>query len=108
MHYLLPLVFDRVNDVTYKALQRLVLSMSLATSFEIRHEEIKEVKRHLMWFIKWFYDTYYQRSYERLPSCKYTIHGMLHLVEGLINWGPASYYWQYAEVSHQPSSCLIM
>lgn len=96
--YLLPLVFKRVNHTTYRALQRLVLAISLAMSFELTFREIMEFERQMTLFIQWFYDTYYQGKYERLPVCKYTIHGLLHLARDIQNWGSASYFWQFPEV----------
>ena len=77
LHYLLPLSFRRVNVTTYRALQRLVLAMSLVTSFELGNDEIAEIEKHLTLFVEWFYDTYYQRNYDRLPACKYTVHSLL-------------------------------
>ena len=105
LHYLLPLSFNRVNLATYRALQRLVLAISLATSFELKCLEIEEIERHLTLFVGWFYDTFYQRNYERLPVCKYTIHSLLHLIRDVRNWGSALYFWQFPEV---PPSPLLM
>src|SRR6266516_6898910 len=98
MHYLLPLSFKPVNSTTYHALQRLVLAMSLATSFELSYAEIKEIETHLVLFVEWFYKTYYRQSQNRLPVCKYTIHCLLHVIRDIRNWGSASYFWQFPEV----------
>jgi len=98
VHYLLPLTFNRVNAMTYKALQRLVFAISLAMSMELKHSEIKEIETHLMLFVEWFYGTYYQQNPERLPVCKYTVHSLLHLIRDIQMWGPASYFWQFPEV----------
>ena len=102
LHYLLPLSFRRVNATTYRALQRLVLAMSLATSFELGNDEIAEIEKHLTLFVEWFYDTYYQRNYDRLPACKYTVHSLLHVVQDVWNWGSVSYFWQFPEVKNTP------
>jgi len=72
--------------------------MSLATSFEITSEEIDDIEMHLEMFTEWYYDTFYQGKEERLPACKYTVHGMLHLATDIRNWGPVSCFWQYPEV----------
>ena len=108
-HYLLALSVDRVNRQTYKALQSLVLAVSIATSYQVKYTEIEEIERHIMLFVKWYYDTFYQGQSERLPACKYTVHGLLHLAEDLRNWGSASLYWQYAQVWHSlswvPANC---
>ena len=98
VHYLLPLTFNRVDATTYKALQRLVFAMSMATSMELKHSEIKEIETHLTLFVEWFYSTYYQQNPERLPVCKYTVHALLHLIHDIQMWGPASYFWQFPEV----------
>lgn len=98
IHYLLPLSFNRVSTSTYKALQSLVLVISMATSYQVEYNEILEIEKHLALFAKWYYDTFYQRNYQRLPACKYTIHGLLHLTHDIRNWGPASYFWQFPEV----------
>lgn len=97
-HYLLPLCVDRVDRPTYKALQSLVLAISIAISYDLYHHEIQEVEDHIIRFMKWYYDTFYQGKQERLPACKYTIHGLLHLADGLRNWGSASLFWQYPEI----------
>ena len=98
MHYLLPLFYGLVNDATYQALQRLVLAVSVATSYEISDNEIDELDLNLRLFSKWFYDTFYGRKYERLPACKYTIHCLCHLAGDIRNWGSASYFWQFSQV----------
>ena len=46
-HYLLPLVFRRVPPRAYRALQSLVLFMTMATSIEITQQEIEEMDRHI-------------------------------------------------------------
>ena len=79
-HYMLPLVFRSVNVAMYRALQSLVLVTSIATSYEITHEEIQVMDHHFAIFLKWYYNTFYQGDYDRLQACKYTIHGLLHLI----------------------------
>lgn len=98
IHYLLPLSINRVDDITYKALQRLVFAISLAISYEVSYQEMDEIEHNLWLFSKWYYDTFYGREYERLPACKYTIHCLLHLAADIRNWGSASLFWQFAEV----------
>jgi len=98
MHWLLPLTFNRVNTSTYKALQRLVLAISLATSPEIKYAEIEEIEKHLTSFLTWFYNTYHQQHPRRLPVCKYTVHALMHLVRDVRTWGSACYFWQFPEV----------
>jgi hypothetical protein len=96
--YLLPLSFNRVSAATYKALQSLVLAVSMAVSYEVTYAEIEEIEDHLTRFAKWYYDTLYRQDYERLPACKYTIHCVLHVARDLRNWGSTSYFWQFAPV----------
>jgi hypothetical protein len=98
IHYLLPLTAGRVDADTYRALQRLVFVISLATSYEITQHEIEEIDLHLGRFLQWFYKTYYANKQSRLPACKYTVHGLLHLPQDLRNWGPVPYYWQFPQV----------
>jgi len=50
MHWLLPLTFNRVTPSTYKALQRLVIAMSLATSPELKYAEIERLRNILPHF----------------------------------------------------------
>jgi Transposase family tnp2 len=69
IHYLLPLSFNRVNPTTYRTLQRLVLLISLATSYQITRSKIDEIEEHLTKFMEWYYDMFYQMEYERLPAC---------------------------------------
>ena len=98
LHYLLPLSFKRVSTTTYRALQRLIFAMSLATSMELTNTEIDEIEKHLTLFVAWYYDTFYQQDPDRLPVCKYTVHCLLHLIQDIRNFGPASYFWQFPEV----------
>jgi len=98
VHYLLPLTFGRVLAKTYQALERLVLAVSLSVSYEITHDEITEIEQHLEAFVKWYYETFYDNNYERLPACKYTVHCILHIAQGIRNWGSASYFWQFPQV----------
>ena len=51
-HYLLPLCVDKVDRPTYKALQSLVLAISIATSYDLYHHEIQEVEDHIVRFVK--------------------------------------------------------
>lgn len=96
--YLRPLCYNRINGVVFKAIQSLVLAIALATSYEITNEEIDEIETHIERFTEWYYETFYQGKEERLPACKYTVHGLLHLATDIRNWGPASCFWQYPEV----------
>jgi len=98
IHYSLPLLFNRVNQATFKAWQSLVLALSISISYEIRYEEVELIQKHILIFLHWFYDTFYRSEYERLPACKYTIHALAHLIDGIRNWGSASYFWQFPEV----------
>jgi len=99
-YYILPLSFNRVDNATYRALQRLVLVKILAESYQISDQDLAEIELNLNKFTKWFYDTYYGRKYDRLPVCKYTMHGLSHLVQSLKSWGPACYTWQYPMVTN--------
>jgi len=98
-HYMLPLIHGRVDDRSFTALQQLVLAMSLAISYEIESTELHLIDNLLKQFSDWFYSTFYRREYDYLQVCKYTIHALLHIPREIRNWGPASYFWQYAEVS---------
>jgi len=97
-HYMLPLFHGRVDDPTFTAIRRFVLAISLATNYTIDPPDIEQIDTLLRQFITWFYNTFYGRRYDRLPVCKYTVHALLHLSREVRNWGPASYFWQYAEV----------
>lgn len=99
MYYMLPLIHRRVSHNTFKALRRLVMSITMAASIEIRYVDMDVIENQLTLFMKWFYDTFYQNDHERLPICKYTEHCLLHIVRDIRNWGSASYYWQFPEVS---------
>ena len=92
--YLLPLSYKRVNPVAYRALQRLVLAITLATSPEISNDEIEEIETQLTQFVEWFYKTYYQQNQDRLSACTYTIHALLHIPRDVRNWGSALYFSQ--------------
>jgi len=98
VHYILPLSYKRVPPTTYRAFQRFVFIISAAIGFEITNTDIGIIKYYLTFFIKWFNDAFYQNKSLRLPACKYTIHGLLHIVKEIENWGPSSYYWQFPEV----------
>jgi hypothetical protein len=100
VRYLLPLVYKRVSDKTYQALQRLVFSISKATGLELAHNEIDEIEYQMNEFLRWFYATFYRGNNANLSACKYTVHALSHLAQNLRDWGPASYYWQYTEVLH--------
>jgi hypothetical protein len=62
------------------------------------HHDIQEIDDLIMRFVKWYYEAFYLGKQQRLPACKYTISGLLHLPDNLRNWGSASFFWQYAEV----------
>ena len=98
IRYLLPLVFQRVDEITFKALQRLVFLISKSIAFEITFNEMNEMEKQLKLFLDWFYNVVYGGHQQRLPVCKYTVHALSHLIENIRDWGSASYYWQFAEV----------
>ena len=52
IHYLLPLSFNRVDNSSYHALQRLVFVISMATSYQLTTSEIDEIEIHLTKFAK--------------------------------------------------------
>jgi hypothetical protein len=99
IRYLLPLSFRRVNDTTYRALQRLVFFISKATATDVTYEGIAEMDYQLELFLKWYYETFYGNRAKNLPVCKYTVHGLTHLTKNIRDWGSAAYFWQFAEVS---------
>jgi hypothetical protein len=107
-HYMLPLIYGRVSRMTYRALQRLVLVISIATSIEVEYRQMELMDRQLSLFAEWFYNTFYQNDHERLPACKYTVHCLLHLVRDIRNWGSASYYWQFPEVFFIRMYCVLI
>jgi hypothetical protein len=101
MRYLLPLVYGRINNKTYQALQRLVFSISKAMGLELTNVEIDEITEYQMnEFLKWFYNTFYGGKPANLATSKYMVHALSYLAQNLRDWGPGSYYWQYTEVSH--------
>jgi hypothetical protein len=59
-HYLLLLCINKVDPAAYKALQSLVLAISIATSYKVTNTGIQEVEDHIVQFAKWYYDTFYQ------------------------------------------------
>jgi hypothetical protein len=99
VRYLLPLIYGRVNNTTYRALQRLVFSISKATGIELTYPEIDEIEYQMSEFLKWFYSTFHRGKDANLSVCKYTVHALSHLTQNLRDWGATSYYWQYTEVS---------
>jgi hypothetical protein len=64
-----------------------------AESYEISEQDLADIELNLNKFIKWFFETYYRREYPRLPACKYTVHGLSHLVRILKSWAQAYYIW---------------
>ena len=72
--------------------------ISKAISFEITYDEMTEMEKQLALFMDWFYKDVYAGNVKRLPTCKYTIHALSHLVDNIRAWGSASYFWQFAEV----------
>ena len=75
-----------------------MLVISIAISDEIEYREMEMMDHQPTLFMEWFYDTFYQSDHEHLPACKYTAHGLLHLLHDIQNWGSASYYWQFPAV----------
>ena len=96
--YLLPLVYGRVNNQTFRALQRLVFAVSKAVGVELDYQDIDEIEYQMNQFLLWFYATFYGKKDQYLSACKYTVHALTHLTKNLRDWGPASYYWQFTEV----------
>jgi len=107
-YYMLPLVHNRVTGSTFRALRRLVLVTTMATSIEVRLTDIDLMEAQLPLFLKWFYDTFYQNDHDRLPICKYTEHCLVHFIQDIRNWGSATLYWQFPEVLSCPVSELIL
>ena len=72
--------------------------ISKAIAFEISYDEMTEMEQQLKLFLDWFYQDVYGGNLNRLPTCKYTVHALSHIVENIRAWGSASYFWQFAEV----------
>lgn len=108
IYFMLPLVYGRVSDTTFRALRRLVYILLALTGYEIEYAEIDFVEEQLRLFLKWFYDTFYKYEEERLSVCKYTLHALVHLVQDVRNWGPSSYFWQFAQVRCREAQSLIV
>ena len=97
-YYMLPLIYNRVPEATFRELRRLVILTTMATSIEVRLTDIALMETQLPLFLKWFYDAFYQNDHDRLPICKYTEHCLVHIVQDVRNWGSATLYWQFPEV----------
>lgn len=98
VYYMLPLVYGRVSDQTFRALRRFAYVLSVLTGYEIEFEQLDILEQQLRLFLKWFYNTFYKYENKRLPVLKYTVHALVHLIEDVKNWGPSSYFWQYPQV----------
>ncbi|TFK65416.1 hypothetical protein BDN72DRAFT_773358 [Pluteus cervinus] len=73
----------------------LVKLLNQCLQFEITKIDIQNIRSG---FIKWVNDYesyYYQHDPMRISACPVTIHALLHIADGIEEWGPVWCYWAF-------------
>ncbi|TFK82780.1 hypothetical protein K466DRAFT_499707 [Polyporus arcularius HHB13444] len=79
----------------YNHFVRLVKLIHLCLAFEITIEEIDELRRGFVDWVKDYEKIYYQYDPERLSTCPVTIHALLHIADSIVWAGPVWTSWAF-------------
>ncbi|KAJ3508428.1 hypothetical protein NMY22_g16620 [Coprinellus aureogranulatus] len=83
------------NTKYYKHGCLLVKIMKRCLQFAITKDELDELERDIIQWVKLYEKYYYQYKEERLSVCVLTIHGLLHIVDDIRNCGPSWTTWTF-------------
>ncbi|KAG6837151.1 hypothetical protein H0H93_013741 [Arthromyces matolae] len=85
--------FDNIRY--YKHFVRFVRIINLCLQFEITNEEVEDVRKEIITWVKDYKDIYYEHDVERLSACPVTVHALLHIADSIKSAGPVWCYWAY-------------
>ncbi|KAJ7234807.1 hypothetical protein C8J57DRAFT_1574508 [Mycena rebaudengoi] len=97
MLYLGPVLLHRKFErpVYYDHYVELVKLVHLCLQFEISQDDIASIREGFQKWVVEYEKLYYQYTPDRLSLCPLTIHGLLHIADG-IDWaGPVWAYWAF-------------
>ncbi|KAF9223907.1 hypothetical protein BS17DRAFT_754034 [Gyrodon lividus] len=69
--------------------------MKITLQFHITTEQVSEVKEGLIDWVKKYEKYYYQYHIERMSACTLTVHGLLHLAQGIRDCSPVWTTWTF-------------
>ncbi|KAJ8456982.1 hypothetical protein ONZ45_g18499 [Pleurotus djamor] len=97
MQYIGPVLLQRKfrKEIYYTHFVELVRLVRLCLQFEISSEEIDEIREGFSNWVLKYEKLYYQYSPDRLATCPLTIHGLLHIADGITEMGPVWAYWAF-------------
>lgn len=80
----------------YRAYLVLLKAITLATQDEIPPQDIADIEKYILIWIKHYEEVYYQKTWERLPATRSVFHMLCHVAD-CIQWaGPMNVYSQWA------------
>ncbi|KAJ3485684.1 hypothetical protein NLI96_g4778 [Meripilus lineatus] len=88
--FLAPVLLERrfKKPKYYTHFIELVRLMNICLQFEITREELSQLREGLIKWVKDYERFYYQHDPARLSTCTLTVHGILHIPDGIGGGGP--------------------
>ncbi|EKM52732.1 uncharacterized protein PHACADRAFT_101119 [Phanerochaete carnosa HHB-10118-sp] len=92
------LLQQKFSDIKYyNHFVALVELLTICLQFELTQDDMMKVQLGFAdWVAKYEDRYYYQLDPERLCTCVLTIHGLLHIFDGIVALGPSWVYWAFA------------
>ncbi|KAJ7202160.1 hypothetical protein GGX14DRAFT_544608 [Mycena pura] len=94
--YMAPgLLRKRLLDKYHQHACQLVVIIKICLKFTITRKEVKVLRLSIAHWVEKYEELYYLYKYENLSVCTLTIHGLLHLADGILDCGPGWTNWAF-------------
>ncbi|KAI0628285.1 hypothetical protein C8Q77DRAFT_1068240 [Trametes polyzona] len=95
--YVAPIVLhDRfMDDKYYTHMCDLADIMKVTLQYEVTRTELEDLRLKIISWVRRYEEYYYGYEAERLSACLLVVHGLLHVVDDVLNVGPAWATWTF-------------
>ncbi|KAJ7017634.1 hypothetical protein C8F04DRAFT_1017428 [Mycena alexandri] len=95
--YIGPILLRKkfTRQVYYDHFIKFVKLIHLCLQFEYTKADIATIRTGFAQWVEEYEKLYYQYSPDRLSACPLTIHGLLHIADGIEDVGPIWAYWAF-------------
>ncbi|KAI0368214.1 hypothetical protein BV20DRAFT_1037221 [Pilatotrama ljubarskyi] len=95
--YIAPHVLGNrfANEKYYNHMCELIAIMKTTLQFEISRTELEVLRGDIISWVERYEEYYYQYDVTRLSTCLLVVHGLLHVVDDILNAGPIWATWTF-------------
>lgn len=95
--YVAPIVLRNrfQDDKYYVHMCDLITIMDITLQFEITRAELEDLRDRIITWVETYEEFYYQYDATRLPACLLVVHGLLHIVDDIVEAGPIWSTWTF-------------